>query len=199
MQTLLMIGLFVRSFAIFNVKNMKLNSLIKNFNKNFIKESNNIYYDDYYVDWTCGEVQWDWVFEDKTFEESKCIDSTPINYSSKTQITNKNNIDILAINSGILNMLYDEVVKLDEIVLEIQEFDFSNYISEQSFINLFTLLLTGGIGYSYENIKIDRKKMRKKTFMTLKEIEQYIKIKKMTKIFALSLLMIFVKNVKPAE
>ena len=161
----------------------------------------------YYEDWSCGEVEWEFAkdCEPQIYTLIHSLEQTSDN-SYKSSLKN-----IMALSSGIIRALYEDVVKLETFIGNvetlfgrIQNIDYIHYISEGSIIDVLTISFIGLISFGYEKsvkseLNILKSQKRRKQNLTLQEIEDYLKLQRFIKSFALSLLFIFTKNVKSVE
>ena len=188
------------------VETKKLNIIEKITSFNLNKKSENqclIYYED----WSCGEVEWEFA---KDFDTQIYALIHPSEQSSDN--TYKSNLkNVMAISSGLVSALYEDVVKLETFLgnLEtlfgrIQNINFINFINQDSIIDVLSISFIGLISIGYKKsvnseLNILKSQKRRKQNLSLQEIEDYLKLQRFIKSFALSLLFIFTKNVKSVE
>ena len=167
------------------------------------KEDNELFI--YCEDWSCGEVEWEFAKNDN--ERIYTLIIPPTNKQKNTHSNNiyGNNLkNAKAITSGLIQALYQDIVKLETILDKLQNIDYVHYISESSLIDVFTLSFIGIVSLGYkQSIKSELDILKSqnitKKVLTLREIENYLKLQKLIKIFALSILLIFTKNIKSVE
>jgi len=159
----------------------------------------------YCEDWSCGEVEWEFAKNEDRRIYTLIIPPT----KNKMYLSNNNNNyenlkKIMAISSGLIRALYEDIVKIETILDKLHNIDFVHYISETSLIDAFTISFIGMVSLGYkQSIKrelyILKSQTIKKKELTLTEIENYLKLQKIIKTFAFCLLLIFTKNVKSVE
>jgi hypothetical protein len=162
----------------------------------------------YCEDWSCGEVEWEFAKNEDRRIYTLIIPPT----KNKMYLSNNNNNNnnennlkkIMAISSGLIRALYEDIVKIETILDKLHNIDFVHYISETSLIDAFTISFIGMVSLGYkQSIKrelyILKSQTIKKKELTLTEIENYLKLQKIIKTFAFCLLLIFTKNVKSVE
>jgi hypothetical protein len=160
----------------------------------------------YYEDWSCGEVGWD-------FAEEKSMDTYKIVVPEKRHFIKDVSKDVSketkshqAVKSGIVKALYEDLVNAETFVYQIQNTDYSHYLSEASLSEAMSLTFIGLISYLYKNgvkneLSIIRKQKMKGSYksITLQEINNYLKFQKFVKTVMITFLFIFTKNIKNAE
>jgi len=173
------------------------------------KEDNELFI--YCEDWSCGELEWEFAKNDNDRIYTLIIPPTTNKHKdsfssniSKNNIYGNNLKNAKAISSGLIHALYEDIVKLETILSKLQNIDYVHYISESSLIDVFTLSFIGIISLGYnQSIKSDLHVFKSqnitKKILTLREIENYLKLQRFIKIFAFSLLLILTKNVKSVE
>jgi len=186
--------------------NLNIKNIFKPRIDKYIKIVNNPQEVYYYEDWSCGEVGWD-------FAGDKSIDTYKIVTPEKRHIIKDLSKELSkeskkpdAIKSGIVKVLYDDLVKAETFVYQIQNTDLTHYLSETSLSEAMSLTLIGFISYLYKNsVKNEMSIIRKQKMglahrsITLQEIDDYLKFQKLVKTFMIAFLFIFTKNVKNAE
>ena len=205
--SLLVFGFYCQPYQAFNIKNIK-NILKRQNDQDFkmVKMPQQIYY--YYEDWSCGEVEWE--FAEKNSVNTYKIVVPEKTYIVKTEPTNINTIKEckkpLAIKNGIVKVLYNDIVRAENLIFQMQNIDYSNYLSEGSLTEAISLSFIGIISYIYKKsvkneMNILRKQKRELSHkkLTLQEIDDYLKFQKLVKTFMIVFLFIFTKNVKNAE
>ena len=166
------------------------------------KEDNELFI--YCEDWSCGEVEWEFAKNDERIYTVIIPPTNKQKTSLSKNIYGNNLKNAKAITSGLIQALYQDIVKLETILDKLQNIDYIHYISESSLIDVFTLSFIGIISLGYkQSIKSELDILKSqnitKKVLTLREIENYLKLQRFIKIFALSLLLIFTKNIKSVE
>jgi hypothetical protein len=162
----------------------------------------------YYEDWSCGELEWEFAEKNTmntytgVIPEKTYFVKTDLNPITKIRQCKKP----LAIKNGIVKVLYDDLVRVENFVFQMQNIDYSHYLSEASLSDEVSLTFIGIISYIYKNsvknemnILRKQKKMALHKKLTLQEIDDYLKYQKLVKTFMIVFLFIFTKNVKNAE
>jgi len=165
----------------------------------------------YCEDWSCGEVEWEFAKNEDKRIYTLIIPPT----KNKRYLSNNNNNNyennyennlkkIMAVSSGLIRALYEDIVRIETILDKLHNIDFVHYISETSLIDAFTISFIGMLSLGYkQSIKTELYILKSQTItkkeLTLTEIENYLKLQKIIKTFAFCLLLIFTKNVKSVE
>ena len=164
----------------------------------------------YCEDWSCGEVEWEFAKnEDKRIYTLIIPPTKNKRYLSNNNNNYENNYEnnlkkIMAVSSGLIRALYEDIVGIETILDKLHNIDFVHYISETSLIDAFTISFIGMLSLGYkQSIKTELYILKSQTItkkeLTLTEIENYLKLQKIIKTFAFCLLLIFTKNVKSVE
>jgi hypothetical protein len=169
----------------------------------------------YCEDWSCGEVQWDFLKENESESENENENVYTIVIPSKKYLICDEqdkfefpeNKKCMVFTSGIIKVLYKDIVNPDTFITEFQNIYYKNYITLSSTTtDIFMFTIIGFLSYGYKTTKKNEinfiKNQRKsfgKTTITLEEIKNYLKLQKYIKTFVITLLFIFTKNVKIAE
>jgi hypothetical protein len=164
----------------------------------------------YCEDWSCGEVQWDFLKENENMKNVYTIvvpSKKYLIYDEQDKFENSEDKNVMVFTSGIIKVLYKDIVNPDTFITEFQNIYYENYITlGSSFTDIFMFTIIGCLSYGYKIsiknemnfIKNQRKSFGKKN-VTLKEINNYLKLQKCIKTFVVTLLFILTKNVKIAE
>ena len=160
----------------------------------------------YYEDWSSGEVEWEFA-RDKDMNTYTFVvpEKTYLIKNTGAPVSIKNKKP-LAVRSGIVQALYDDIVRIETFVYQVENIDYGHYLSEASLSEAISLAFIGVISYLYKNgVKSEMNIIRKQKMgivhkpITLQEIDDYLKFQKLVKTFMIMFLFIFTKNVKNAE
>jgi len=187
-------------------------------NIKMVKSQEEVYY--YYEDWSCGEVEWEFA-GDKSMNpytvvvpQKRYLIKTKAKPKAKSKAKSKTDSEKytkeckkpLAIKNGIVKVLYHDFVKVENFAYQMQNIDYSHYLSEASLSEAVSLTIIGFVSYLYKNgvkkeLNILRKQKKDITHkkLTLQEIDEYLRFQKLVKTFMIVFLFIFTKNVKNAE
>ena len=157
----------------------------------------------YYEDWSCGEVQWEFA---KDIDSQTYTIVVPKKNFRKVYPRIYEKTPYFGLTSGIVKVLYDDFVKIETVLYQMENVDIMNYASEGSLADIISLTFLGAITYLYKNsVKVEMNILRKQKLeishkpITLQEIQHYLRFQKLVKSFAFVFLFIFTKNVKNAE
>jgi len=191
----------------FNINNIQ--KILKRQNDQevkMVKTQQEVYY--YYEEWFCGEV--DWEFSGENYMNSYKVVVPEKRYLTETETAAEKYTKECkkpdAIKNGIVKVLYNDFVNKETFVYQIQNTDLTHYLSESSLSEAMSLTLIGFISYLYKNnVKNEMSIIRKQKMglphksITLQEIDDYLKFKKLVKTVMVTFLFIFTKNIKNAE
>jgi hypothetical protein len=150
---------------------------------------------EYYEDWSCGEVPW----ELESLVHTIIIPTKTRFVDSDSILNSKNS---LCVTSGVIKVLYKDILNEEAILEQLVNIDLSNYLFDS--LGLFSLI--GLVTYSYHfSIKSEMEFIKKqkniysKEKITLREIKSYLTMQKMIKTFVFMLLLVLTKNIKGVE
>jgi hypothetical protein len=193
----------------FSISNIQ--KLFKNQNDQqvkMVKTQQEVYY--YYEEWFCGEVDWEFAGENSMNSYALVVPEkiylTETDAETDSETYTKECKKPLAIKNGIVKVLYHDFVKVENFAYQMQNIDYSHYLSEASLSEELSLMIIGLMSYFYKNgvkneLNILRKQKKDITHkkLTLQEIDEYLRFQKLVKTFMIVFLFIFTKNVKNAE
>jgi hypothetical protein len=154
---------------------------------------------DYYEDWCSGEVPWEF---ESTVHTVIVPTKTKIIYEDDDELDFK---QPMCVSSGVVKVLYNDIVNKDTILTQIENINLSDYILKNYFVDLFTFSLIGIIGYSYKlSIKnemnfIEKQNLNFSKKITLTEIKGYLIMQKIIKTIMFVILIVLTKNIKSVE
>ena len=195
---LTLIPLFINAFFIPSYKKTTKNNLN-------IKMTT---YEDYETVWDAGEVEWEFKTKDNYFnglsEYNNNIQSSIYKTYSydkflveKNLSLNENNflntIVSNAIISGIGKALYNEFIRLDSVVLELNDFFYDNYSGNNLNNDLLFLSLSFILSINYYS------KNKNVTYNKIDNMKEYMKIRRTTTIIFFILFTIMTKNVQHVD
>ena len=195
---LTLIPLFINAFFIPSYKKNTKNNLN-------IKMST---IEDYETVWDSGEVEWEFKTKDNYFngllDYNNNIQSSIYNTYPYDKIMVEKNDNILSLNennflntivlnailSGIGKALYNEFIRLESVVLELNDFFYDNYSGNNLNNDLVFLSLSFILSINYYS------KNKNVTYNKIDNMKEYMKIRRTTTIMFFILFTIMTKNVQ---
>jgi hypothetical protein len=165
-------------------------------------------FNDYETIWDAGEVEWEFKTKDTYFAglleynnhiDSFLYDSVSTSYPSSDKNTNIidinenkliNNILLNAILSGIWKALYNEFIRVDSLILEMNELIYDNYSGNNLNNDILLLLLSLLLSIHYYS------KNKTIPYNNIDDMKEYLKIRRTSTILFFILFTIITKNVQ---
>jgi len=164
-------------------------------------------YEDYNPVWDAGEVEWDFKTKDNYFNgflEYNNVQSSIYNIYAYDKNFVEKNENILSLNennfvntivlnaifSGIGKALYNEFIRIDSVVLELNDFFYDNYSGNNLNNDLLFLSLSFILSINYYS------KNKNVTYNKIDNMKEYLKIRRTTAIMFFILFTIMTKNVQ---